>query len=122
MWRDANPKPITAMRRIQRAVARGACVRADRCEICGLSEDEIRAAIAVRRGKCRQTRHVLTAHHEKGYVESLSVWWVCPQCNTMLWGRHDGALTLDAARALWRQRQGATTIKLAGGRCLRLRP
>jgi hypothetical protein len=122
MQRQANPKPITAMRRVHHALDTGELIRAERCEICAKTETEIRADIAERRGQWRQTRHVITAHHQEGYVNSLAVWWVCPMCNTMLEGHHDGSLTLEEARAMWRAKQGVATVALAGGRMLRVRP
>jgi hypothetical protein len=113
-----------ALRRMHCAVADGRLSRPEHCEICGKTEDEVNADIEVRRGHATRVRHVLIAHHWRGYgyVNALDVWWVCTMCNGMLWGYHDGSLTLEEARAMWRTKQGVATVALAGGRMLRVRP
>jgi hypothetical protein len=121
----SNNYPIerSAWWRLRRAIDASRLLRPDRCEICGKTEDEINADIEARRGHASRRCHVIYAHHWRGYEyhNALDVWWICTSCNGMLWGYHDGTLTLDAARALWRRKQGAASVALAGGRVLHLR-
>ena len=107
-----------AMMRVHRAVADGSIVKPDRCDICGMTEDQINAGIAARRGNATRKYSVLHAHHHKGYKydNALDVWWICTQCNAMLWGKHDGSLTLEDARQMYQRKIGASSVVLAGGR------
>lgn len=112
-----------ALVRVHRAIDESRLSRAERCEICGRTEDEVNADIEQRRGHATRKNHVIIAHHWRGYgyINALDVWWICTSCNGMLWGHHDGSLTLEGAKTLYRKKQGAASVALAGGRVLRLR-
>jgi hypothetical protein len=120
---DSKDPKGAARAHVHRAIDDSRLTRPERCEICGRNEIEINADIEHRRGQATRTKHVLIAHHwlGYGYINALDVWWICTSCNGMLWGYHDGSLTLDAARAMWRRKQGAASVALAGGRVLHLR-
>jgi hypothetical protein len=117
-----NPVGV-AFVQVHRTIDDSRLARAERCEICGRTEAEVFADIEQRRGRASRRNHVIQANHWRGYEyrNALDIWWICTSCNGMLWGHHDGSLTLDAARAMWRRKQGAASIALAGGRVLRLR-
>jgi hypothetical protein len=112
----ATMKAITASRRVERALAAGILIRPDHCEVCNRSESAIREYIAQRRGSCKQSRSVIGAHHHAGYEDPLNVWWVCTECNGMLWDRHDSSLTLAQAQELYHLRHLEAPLHLAGGR------
>lgn len=118
---DSKDHLGAAFMRVHRAIDSGRLSRPERCEICGKTEVEVNADIEARRGHAARKSHVIHAHHYMGHEYALDVWWICTSCNGMLWGYHDGSLTIEDARAMWRARQGAASIPLAGGRVLHLR-
>lgn len=101
---------------VRLALRSGRLVRLDHCEVCRRTPDEIRAYITERRGVCKLDYSPIHAHHFAGYDQPLNVWWVCTECNGMLWGKHDGSLSLEEARAMWLQQRCRTPVVLAGGR------
>jgi hypothetical protein len=109
-------KRMTAVRRVERALAKGTLTRATACQLCDRTEPEIRSYIEQRRGACKQTRSVIQAHHHNGYDNPLDVWWICTECNGMLWHRHDGSMALAEARDTAAKRHLKQPIQLAGGR------
>lgn len=98
---DSKDPVGAAHRRVHRAVTAGLLVKLALCEVCGIDN-----------GKA------LHAHHHKGYqyAQALDVWWVCTQCNALLWGKHDGTLALEEARQMAERARGAGVVILAGGR------
>lgn len=99
-----------AYNRVARALKIGKLIKSEVCQVCD-STPEQRAMdwqeCADRFGFPlfpRARGFTTVAHHWRGYEHPLDVWWVCPSCNGLLAHRHDGSLTIEAARLLKRRR------------------
>lgn len=90
-------RPDTARNRIAMAIKRGALVRPTTCELCGcdiVRKSELYAKYGLKH------RPILHGHHWNGYDDPLSVWWICPSCNHVLSGKHDGTITKEYAKSV----------------------
>ena len=97
-----NEQQKTVTRSKTQAWARANNLRPDRCELCGISVQDIQEEHA-RCGEILQLaprRLFIVAHHWKGYEYPFDVWWICFSCNKQLHHRHDGSLTKEEARQL----------------------
>lgn len=83
---------MQARAKVYQAIQKGALVRPDVCELCGVNAPEHNRLAEF----WEQTR--IVAHHWRGYLSPLDIWWICVSCNKKLRGKHDGKLSKDQAR------------------------